>query len=396
MNRRHFLSLMAGSGLSAALPSPVLAVASGKAPIRIGLDAEFGHQSSTSAIAIRLGILTAAAEINEAGGALGGRPFQLIATDNRSVPARGIFNTRELAATPDLVAMMCGKFSPVVLECLPIIHELKLPLLNPWAAADAIIDNGYQPNYAFRLSLRDSWTIPVMGANLKKRGLSRIGVLLPNTAWGRSNQAALKAFQTAEPWLDVVAERWYNWGDPSMIESFLALRQAGAQAVILVANESEGSILVRQMAELAQADRLPILSHWGVSGGDFRAMCGPALDAVDFAVVQTFTFAGRKDGKAATVLARAAKMFDLAGPADIKSQVGFAHAYDLTHLLALAVNKAGTTDRPAIRDALEDLPAYDGLIRTYQRAFSATDHEALAPKYLFLGRFGPDGVVPLG
>ena len=60
------------------------------APVLIGLDAEFGHLTSTSDDAIRMGILTAIDEINAAGGVLGGRPLELVTRDNRSIPAREI------------------------------------------------------------------------------------------------------------------------------------------------------------------------------------------------------------------------------------------------------------------------------------------------------------------
>jgi branched-chain amino acid transport system substrate-binding protein len=62
------------------------------APVFIGLDAEFGLTNSTSAQSIQLGIETALTEINAKGGVLNGRPLELIITDNRSMPARGIHN----------------------------------------------------------------------------------------------------------------------------------------------------------------------------------------------------------------------------------------------------------------------------------------------------------------
>jgi len=54
-----------------------------KSPVYIGLDAEFGHQTSTSAEAIKRGMEVAIEEINQAGGVLGGRPLALEIRDNR-------------------------------------------------------------------------------------------------------------------------------------------------------------------------------------------------------------------------------------------------------------------------------------------------------------------------
>ena len=123
-----------------------LAVAASRQPVYIGLDAELGYAGSTSAQAIRMGMLIAMEEVNQTGGVLGGRPLQLIERDHKSLPSRALANLKEMADQPDLVAVFGGRFSPVLLESIPLIHELKLPLLDPWASADGIIDNGYAPN----------------------------------------------------------------------------------------------------------------------------------------------------------------------------------------------------------------------------------------------------------
>ena len=73
--------------------------------------------------------------------------------------------------------------------------------------------------------------------------------------------------------------------------------------------------------------------------------------------------------------------------------MGTAHAYDAVWLLALAIQKAGTTDRPKVRDALEQLGPYKGLIRTYQPAFTPSRHEALELSDYRLTTFTPEGVL---
>jgi branched-chain amino acid transport system substrate-binding protein len=75
------------------------------------------------------------------------------------------------------------------------------------------------------------------------------------------------------------------------------------------------------------------------------------------------------------------------------AQAGFAHAYDLTHLLAKAIALAGNTNRPDIRAAMENLPAYAGLVRNYKRPFTPTNHEALDRNQVFMGRFLANGTL---
>jgi len=362
-------------------------------PILIGIDAEFGVTGSTSAQAIRLGAQIAVDELNASGGLLGGRPLMLVEKDNRSVPARSIRNLREFAADPRVVAVLTGKFSPVVVEALPVIHELKLPLLDPWAAADPITDHPYKPSYVFRLSLRDSWALQVMIDAAERTGRQRIGLLLPNTEWGRSSQRAAQAVVQARSALQLAGVQWYNWGEVSMLEKYQVLRVAGADAIILVANDREGALLVREVAALPAEQRLPIFSHWGITGGTFFENTGAAvLAAVDFSVVQTYSFLDARDPVAMHVIA-AIRQRGIDAPRRIEAPVGVAQTYDLVWILARAIDRAGSIERPAVRDALEHVSDYRGLIKYYARPFAPDRHEALALEDVFMARYAADGAI---
>jgi branched-chain amino acid transport system substrate-binding protein len=387
------LKLAEGFGLAALLALNLFAspaIATEKPPVLIGLDAEFGIQTSTSANAVRQGMLIAIDEINRAGGVLKGRKLELVVRDNRSIPAIGVDNLRELAAMPDLVGVFGGKYSPVVVEWIEPAHQIGLPIFATWSSADQISEHPLRPNYIFRLSLKDAWAAPVLlGFARNHHQAERVGLLLANTAWGRSNKEALNKAAGAAG-VRIVKERWYNWGDSSLIEAYLDIVQAGAQALILVANEAEGSILVKEVASLPVAQRLPIVSHWGVTGGNFAQMAGAALDQLDFSVIQTFSFANANSPVALRVLKALKERYGLADAERIVSPVGIAHAYDLTHLLARAIDRADSTDRRRIRDALEHLGPYDGLVRRYARPFTPQRHDALGPEQVFMARYTTD------
>jgi branched-chain amino acid transport system substrate-binding protein len=361
-------------------------------PVLVGIDGEFGLENSTSAQAIELGVRIAAEQINAAGGVLGGRPIEIVKKDHRSIPARGIRNLEELSKMPDLVAIFGGRFSPVVIEQLPVLKQSKIPFLAVWSAADVIVDNGTSPNYVFRLSLRDSLAMPFMMGVAQKRGLQRVGLLLTNTAWGRSNQAAVEKYSAAQNSPAVVGTAWYNWQERSLIDRYRKLREGGAQAILLVANDDEAALLVREVAALPADQRLPILSHWGVTGGRFVKEAGAALKGVDFSVVQTFSFFNARKEALDPFMSTAAKL-GIRRIEDIQSPVGAAHAYDMTHILARAINLAGSTDRTAVRDALEKVGAYNGLVRRYAPPFTARRHEALGTEQLLMARYREDGVL---
>jgi len=377
------VSGLAGRTAGAAAPQPVL----------LGIDGEFGLDNSTSAQAIELGMRAAIAEINAAGGVLHGRPLALVTKDHRSIPARGIRNIQEFAAMPDLVAVFGGRFSPVVIEELPTLRTTHTLFMAPWSAADVIVDNDMHPNYVFRLSLRDSLAMPKLLQTAQRRGLQRVGLLLTNTSWGRSNARAAARAADRMPTMKIVGTSWYNWRDTSLVDNYQHLRAAGAQAIILVANDDEAAIFVREVAALPKEQRLPILSHWGVTGGEFAAQVGPALQQVDLSVIQTFSFFRADPARVRRFLDSAARVSKVRRIEDIKGPVGVAHAYDLTHILALALDRAGSTDRNKVRDALEHLGTYRGLVKTYAPPFTPARHEALGPDTLLLARFRADGVL---
>ncbi|AMV71735.1 hypothetical protein JCM30471_02030 [Desulfuromonas carbonis] len=367
-------------------------------PVYIGIDAEFGYRDSTSAEAISYGVQIAIAEINHQGGVLGGRPLKLVERANNSVPARSLVNMEELAAMPDLVAVFCGRFSPPIVAALPLIHQQHLILLDPWAAADGVVENGYHPNYVFRLSLKDNDAMPVMLEHARARGLRRVGLLLLNTSWGRSSLAAAERhLQGESQGLRIVGQTWFNWQDTSLIDRYLELCRAGAEAVIMVTNVETAAVLVREMAALPAPKRIPLLCHWGITGGTFPKLAGTSLAEVDLAVVQTYSFVGATDPVARRVL-RAAEGLMGVGARQIPSPVGLAHAYDLTHLLARAIDRAGTTDRPAVRAALEQVRNYQGLVRHFSRPFAPDRHDALDRSDVFMAAYdrNDQAIVPIG
>lgn len=361
--------------------------------VYIGLNAEIGHLTSTSDDALRQGIQIAIEEINRAGGVLGGRRLELLVRDNRAVAARAAAHYRELADKKDLVAVFCGKFSSGVLESLPLIHERKLVLLDAWAANDKVVDNGYSPNYAFRLSLKDSWAVPAMLRHAKERGFSKAGLLLVNTSWGRNTGEVASRYLAANPGISVVDTQWFNYADNSLMRQYRSIRKAGAAAVLFVGIEAEGALLVKEMADLPAGERLPVISHWSVAGGDFPAMTGNALNKVDLVFVQTFDLHHDNSRRAQQVLAVARRLFGMKSFSGVKSPCGLAHAYDLTHILAMAIDKAGTTDRGKVRDALERLGRYEGLVRVYDPPFTPGRHEALSSENVFMARYGKDGTI---
>ena len=96
-----------------------------------------------------------------------------------------------------------------------------------------------------------------------------------------------------------------------MMEKYQTLLAAGAQAILFVANDSEAVVLCREMVALPQDQRVPIISHWGVTGGNFTSLVGANLNQIDYSVVQTFSFYKSAPERVARFLEVSNRLFGL-------------------------------------------------------------------------------------
>jgi branched-chain amino acid transport system substrate-binding protein len=369
-----------------------LASAEDKSPIIIGLHADMSSGSAVAGEALRRGALIAISEVNAQGGLLGGRKLELRVKDHHGVPARAAQQLPELADTAGLVAVLGGLHSSAIIPSLPFIHERQLILMCTWAATTEVIDHGLRPSYTFRVSARDPLVSEFLVTQALKSGHSRLGLLLERSNWGRSNEKAMGEALARRKLLPTTIQ-WFNWADEDMEPQLAELERSGAQAIVMVANAPEGSNFIKLVASRPPDKRLPLYAHWGIAGGDFVKQAGPSLSQVDLRVFQTFSFVGAGDARTRAFLESYHRLFGTRRAEDIQAPTGTAHAYDAVWLLAHAIKKAGTTDRPKVRDALEQLGPYKGLLRTYRPAFTASDHEALEVSDYKLATFNAEGVL---
>jgi branched-chain amino acid transport system substrate-binding protein len=387
---RQALAVLASAGALQVLAQTGIAPPS-PPPVWIGFDDAYGLKTNTSAMAIEWGIRAAMAEINAAGGVLDGRPLKLMTTDNKGIAARGKDNYVELANTKDLVAVLGGKYSPVIVEMLPQAHRLQVPLISVWGSADSITDHDQSPSYTFRVSLKDDWGVEAMMKRLSsKYAAQQACAILPNTAWGRSAQRVIQE-KSASSNIRFPVVRWYNWGDASFKAHYQACLESRTQGLLLVGNEKEAALLIKEVASQPVRLRLPIVSHWGAVGGTLHELAGQELPLVRIDFIQTFSFVRNKRPRAQYLADWILKNTEIASNNDIPSPVGAAHAYDTVHLLASALKLGQSTDPRKIRDALERLPAFNGAVRHYARPFTSERHDALDKSQVLFVKLTPAG-----
>jgi len=366
------------------------ALARGDRPLVIGLDADLSKGGSQAGGAIYRGVQLAVEEINGQGGLLG-RPVRLLAMDHGANPVAGRQNIQRFAEIPGVVGVVGGMHSSVVVEELPDIHQLKIPYLVPWAAGMAVVDNGQQPNYVFRVSVNDHLVSPLLLERAVKEG-GRVIVFLENSAWGRSNEAVLRPLIDRLP-AGTVKTEWVSVSDPSLAPRVQALvAQPGVGAVVMATNYMESLNIVRTLAKQDHAP--PVFAHWGLTGGDFWKAAQGELQRVDVRFVQTCLL-GEPGGypRLPAFLRHYRQRYGLGPEERLPTPNGTLQAYDAAQILIKAVGQARTADREVIRQALEHVPSYGGVLRDYRPPFTPGRHEALDRSNLRFARFDERGHI---
>ena len=358
--------------------------------IKIGLVAALTGQSAQSGESITRGLTIAMDEINARGGVLGNK-LVLVKRDDESSPPKGVTAARELISNEKVAALFGGIDTPVSLAIVPIANQNKKPFIGVWAAGTGITKNGANPNYVFRVSAQDDLVdVALIKYAMAKFGAKKPGLILVNNPWGESNEKGLKAAATAAG-IPLAGVEKLEQSDVDVTPQLGRLKAAGADTIILVANAAPGAQVMKSRERMGWM--VPVVSHWGISGGRFDELVGPTAGDVHF--IQTYSFFSKPTPVSEKLLAELGKRYGVKTPADVIAPVGTANAYDAMMLLAMAIEKAGSTDGDAIRKSLEQLGDYTGLIKTYKAPFADASHEALGADDYIMVRYDGGKIVPV-
>lgn len=357
----------------------------------IGNSAAITGPAAFGGLAIKMGAEIAIDEINAKGGILG-QKLSLVQYDDAGAPPRGVDNTRRIALSDKCIAILGGYHSTVAVAQVEPVNEIGIPYVGVLAANTKAIENDRNPNYMFRVSAKDKWVARFLVEQaLKSSKTGKVAFLYENTGWGNGALPDVKDAM-AKAGKELVATETFNWNDQDMTPQVIRARDAGADVVLLWALDREGNQIVRSMDKVGY--KPPIIGAWGIAG-NLGELAGPLANGVQ--VVQTYTFMGDMDAKKKAFWEKLKAKYGVKDPSEIKMGSGVGNAYDAVHIIAKAIEKAGTYDWKKVREALYTVN-YDGLVADYKPAFDAADPErqdAILPKYYKLTVWSDGKLLPL-
>jgi branched-chain amino acid transport system substrate-binding protein len=218
----------------------------------------------------------------------------------------------------------------------------------------------------------DREQISALMAYVKKNSAEskKVGFMSETTGYGQGGLRDMKDVAQAQGITPVDIEQ-FGVGDTDMTSQLNKLKAAGADTVIIWAQGTPIAQVMRSMEKINYYPR--VLSSWAADNITFYDAAGKTLAEKPLFLR---TVSENRTPAQDKLFARVGSQ--LKAP----SSFSFAlHGYDSVLLLAQAMKQANSTDGSAIRVALENLNSpVQGLLKTYNKPFSKTNHEALLAK----------------
>ena len=375
------------------MTASVLAAASFAAlaadPIKIGVSGPYTGGSSSMGVSMRDGVRLAAQEINKNGGILG-RQIQLIERDDEAKNERGVQIAQELINREKVVATVGFINTGVALAAQRFYQDAKIPVMNNVATGSVITQQFKdQPdNYVFRNAAHDSIQAPmIVEEAITRRGFKKVAILADSTNYGQLGRQDLEKALELKGIKPVAVEK-FNIKDVDMTAQLLKAKEAGAEAVLTYGIGPELAQIANGMTKLGW--KVPMIGSWTLSMANYIDNAGPGGEGAR--MPQTFIQEPTTPKRQSFIISYL-KTFNPKN-ARMDSPVSAAQGYDSIYLLAAAIKQAGSTDGPKIKAALEDLKApVEGVVTTYNKPFTKTDHEAITANIPVLGEVKGQRVV---
>ena len=350
----------------------IASAASAADAIKIGVSGPFTGGSSSMGVSMRDGVRLAAEEINKSGGVIG-RKIELVERDDEAKNERGVQIAEELINKEKVTATVGYINTGVALASQRFYQDAKIPVMNNVATGTAITKQfADQPdNYVFRNAANDSIQAPMIVEEMTKRGFKKPAILADSTNYGQLGREDLEKALAAKGVKAVAIEK-FNIKDVDMTPQLLKAKEAGADCVLTYGIGPELAQIANGMTKLGW--KVPMVGSWTLSMANYIDNAGPGGEGAR--MPQTFIQDPNTPKRKAFIDAYLKEFKPKNGRID--SPVSAAQGYDSIYLLAAAIKQANSTDGPKIKDALENLTTkVDGVVTTYDKPFSKTDHEAI-------------------
>jgi branched-chain amino acid transport system substrate-binding protein len=337
--------------ISIAVVSAVIILSCGggsKNEIQIG---EFGSLTGTTATfgqSTDHGLRLAIEEANKAGGVLG-KQINLLVEDDQSKPEEAATAVTKLITRDNVKAVVGEVASSRSLAAAPICQDNHVPMISPASTNPEVTNKG---DYIFRVCYID----PFQGEVLAKFAYNSLGLKKVAILKDVKNDYSIglahffsEAFKKLGG--EIPTEQAYSEGDADFKAQLTNLKGFNPEAVFVPGYYTEAALIIKQGRELNMN-----IPFFGGDGWDSSKLVEIGGDALNGSYYSTHYAADDTSALVRNFNAKYGARFPGELP-DAMSALG----YDAGRLLVDAIGRAGTTDGPALRDALANTKDFMGV-----------------------------------
>ena len=307
-------------------------------------------------------------DMNGKGGILGHK-IELIIKDSGASPEKAFSFAKQLIEEDKVFAIIGPSTSGETMKIKSVAEAGKTILLS-CAAAEAIVNP--VAKYVFKTPQSDKDAVIKIFQQMKKMKISKIGVLSSNTGFGNAGKGQLEKY-APEYGITIAANEVYDKAASDLTAEVTKIKAADVQAIVNWSIEPAQAIVIKNARQIGL--KIPIFQSHGFGNIKYVDAAGAAAEGVLFP-------AGRllvadvlpKSNPQREVLLNYKKSYQSFCSGEECSTFG-GHAYDAFIILVKGIEKAKSTDKEAVRTAIENLKGVVGTGGIFN--FSPTDHNGL-------------------
>lgn len=284
-------------------------------------------------------------KVNENGGVLG-KQVELVLEDSKADPKEAVELTKKMGDDESIAAVLGPMTSSEAIACAPVFEEYTMVELSPCAS-----NNQYAPmsDYAFTVAGKMDAEQPYLverGAHEFLNAKS-IGVIWSNDDWGASAFESTKE-GCEEYGIEITDDESFVAGEKDFTAILTKIRQTNPEYLMLITQAADGALVLNQLE--AMGWDIPVIGAGAMYSDQVILLSGEASEGL---VASAAFFLSEDDPEAWDY---ATKFYEGAG---FYPTIHGPLSYDAALLLCAAIEKAGTTDRQAVRDALAGITDAD-------------------------------------
>jgi branched-chain amino acid transport system substrate-binding protein len=308
------------------------------------------------------------AETNKKGGVMG-RQIQLIIKDSGASPEKAFSFAKQLIEEEKVFAIIGPSTSGETMKIKSIAEEGKTILMSCAAAEEIVVPVA---KYVFKTPQKDRDVVIRIFQQMKKMKISKIGVLSSNTGFG---QGGKKQIETLAPQhgITIVANEVYDKAASDLTAEVTKLKAANVEAIVNWSIEPAQAIAIKNARQIGL--KVPIFLSHGFGNIKYVGIAGAAAEGVMFPAGRLLVadVLPKNHPQRALLLQYKKDYMSFCSGEECSTFGG--HAYDAFMILMKGIEKAKSTDKEAVRTAIENLKGFVGTAGIFN--FSPPDHNGL-------------------